>query len=456
MSDVTKAKINYSRRRPRRHYDTPRWQDMGALFPGKDFVRKAVEKTSGREVVIKHVFGSEQRRKRFYDEAVNMYRMNGTPGILPVWDMDDIHPQEPHWYAMPHAQLLSHALGDDATLRDVVEAVAFLADVLARLADQGTYHRDIKPANIFWYGGSAVLADFGIAAWGDDAAHRASPTLKSEKLGPANFIAPEMRYNRPENRGKHADVYSLAKTLFVLALPSRSPYPPDGTHRADRDEFSLWETHGGSSLPPLRHVLEAATEFDQRHRLSMAEFRDELYAWLDQYAVVEFRRRGDRPRFRSGWDGLDAISERHRRDREETMSMMRSCIHKIAAVLTGDPEAWTEAPDHEGGEVLGVYGWEPTNDEDDFIPDNGTIWMATEVSGGRRIVLWAVLDDDVCFIAESQAEGAHWTLEKQWGPTQWGRPRMLSTANQVRKLAEDVITWIAKTAPDGQSATDAR
>lgn len=136
--------------------------------------------------------------------------------------------------------------------------------------------------------------------------------------------------------------------------------------------------------------------------------------------------------------------------------MMRSCIHKIAAVLTGDPEAWTEAPDHEGGEVLGVYGWEPTNDEDDFIPDNGTIWMATEVSGGRRIVLWAVLDDDVCFIAESQAEGAHWTLEKQWGPTQWGRPRMLSTANQVRKLAEDVITWIAKTAPDGQSATDAR
>lgn len=68
-----------------------------------------------------------------------------------------------------------------------------------------------------------------------------------------------MRSSRPDDRGKKADVYSLAKTLFVLALPGRGPYPPDGTHRADGEEFSLWETDGGESLPPLRHVLEAAT-----------------------------------------------------------------------------------------------------------------------------------------------------------------------------------------------------
>ena len=80
-----------------------------------------------------------------------MHRMNGTPGILPVWDIDDTRPGEPRWYAMPRAQLLDDALGDDATLRDVVGHIAFLADVLARLADQHTYHRDIKPANLFWW-----------------------------------------------------------------------------------------------------------------------------------------------------------------------------------------------------------------------------------------------------------------------------------------------------------------
>jgi serine/threonine protein kinase len=223
---------------------------------------------------------------------------------------------------MPHARLLADALGDDATLRDIVGHIAFLADVLARLADQGIYHRDIKPANLFWWDGGPVLADFGIAAWGSASsragtAHQASPTLKGEKLGPANFIAPEMRHNRPADRGKRADVYSLPKTLFVLALPGRGPYPPDGTHRADSGEFSLWETGGDTpSLSALRHVLEAATEFDSRRRLSMTDFRDELRAWLLRYGGVEFRRRGDRPRLRVGWEALLGRSERARRDRE--------------------------------------------------------------------------------------------------------------------------------------------
>ena len=89
----------------------------------------------------------------------------------------------------------------------------------------------------------------------------------------------------------------------MLALPHRGPYPPDGTHRADSEEFSLWGTGGGRHpLAALRHVLEAATEFDPRRRLSMADFRDELRAWLDRYAEVQFRRRGERPRFGFGGD----------------------------------------------------------------------------------------------------------------------------------------------------------
>jgi serine/threonine protein kinase len=106
-----------------------------------------------------------RRKLRFYDEAVNMHRMSGTPGILPVWDMDGTRPSEPRWYVMPRARLLDDALGDDGTLRDVIGHIAFLAGVLARLAAQGTYHRDIKPANLFWWDGGPVLADFGIAAW---------------------------------------------------------------------------------------------------------------------------------------------------------------------------------------------------------------------------------------------------------------------------------------------------
>lgn len=80
------------------------------------------------------------------------------------------------------------------------------------------------------------------------------------------------------------------------------------------------------------------------------------------------------------------------------------------------------------------------------MSDNGTIWMATEVRDDRRIILEAVLDDKVCFLAESQTGGPPWRLEQQWGRTEWGRPRMPRTADLVEKLAEDVVAWLTKTA----------
>ena len=438
--------------RSQRNYDTSRWKDAGPLIPGagKDFVRNAIERASGRKGVLKHATGGERRKRRFYDEAVNMHQMNGRPGILPVWDMDDVHPDEPRWYAMPRARLLDDALAKDATLRDVVGHIAFLADVLARLAEQGTYHRDIKPGNLFWCDGGPVLADFGIAAWGSGLARQALSTLPAEKLGPANFIAPEMRRNRPDDRGRRADVYSLAKTLFVLALPCRGPYPPDGTHHADSQEFSLWEAGGSTfALAPLRQVLEAATEFNPGQRLSMAEFRDELRAWLGRYPEAQFRPRRDPPRFRTGWEAGVGLQERGRRDREETRSMMLPCISKIAEALADDAEAWAEKSDRNGGEMLGDYSWEPNTDEDDFMPENGTIWMATETHGGRRVAVEAVLDTDVCFRAEAQTGGPPWSLERQWGPTQWSRPRMPRTASQIETLTEDIIAWLMNTGDPG-------
>lgn len=201
------------------------------------------------------------------------------------------------------------------------------------------------------------------------------------------------------------------------------------------------------SLAELRHVLEAATAFEPRRRLSMADFRDELHAWVRRYPDVQFRRRGDRPRYEYGWEAYRVNLELNRRDREETRSMMLPCIREIAKAMTGDPQAWTEEPDHYGEEVLGDYGGQPGDyggepDDEDGFPDNGMIWMATSVFGKRRIVLEAVLHHGVCFLAEAQAEGPPWRLERQWGGTEWRRSRLPRTAGQVEKLTEDVIAWI--------------
>lgn len=129
--------------------------------------------------------------------------------------------------------------------------------------------------------------------------------------------------------------------------------------------------------------------------------------------------------------------------------MMMPCISKIAEALAGDAEAWAEKSDRNGGEMVGDYGWEPNTDEEDFMPENGTIWMATKTHEGRRGVVEAVLDTDVCFRAEVQTGGPPWILERQWGPTEWSRPRMPRTASQMERLTADIVAWLTDTGDPG-------
>ncbi|MGW1599323.1 serine/threonine protein kinase [Streptomyces sp. NPDC002343] len=443
-----------------RDYDLPRWRDEGSLGRGKPFVRKATEVNGGRKAVVKHTADPPDARltrfqrtrlQRFHQEALYMRRMNGTPGILPVWDIDDEHGDRPRWYAMPHARPLADALDANSTLLDVVAHVTDLAGTLAALAEQGTYHRDIKPDNLFWYDGAPVLGDFGIAAI---ARMPAGLTRQGEGLGPANFLAPEMRRAAGPGAGERADVYSLAKTLFVLAHPRRGPYPPFGTHRVDAEEFSLWSLGGGNATLALGHVLEAATQHRVGDRLTMADFHAELRAWLDGHrdAAARFTPLGAHS-FRRGWDD-PSLWDRHHRDEEATRAMMLPCIRRIAEALTGDKGAWTEGIDHEGGDsTLGAYDWQPNSDEG-FVPE-GALWMATHAHDGRRVVLEAVLDHDVCFLAEAQHGGPPWTLERQWGHTPWHRPRLPRTHDRLQELTDEVVDWIAHTAPDDSAVPGA-
>lgn len=432
-------------------FSVGQWRDDGPLDGAKPLVRSAFASDSGRSGVMKHIANpkefwkmSSKRKQRFYNEALFMKRVNGSSGVLPIWDIDEAHDNQPRWYVMPKARLLCEIYDENATVLDVVTHIATIARTLSHLADQRIYHRDIKPDNLFWYNGGPVLADFGIAAFPNPPA---GLTREGEKLGPANFIAPEMRSaNTNATDSSRADVYSLAKTLFVLAHPRRGNYPPDGTHRVDAEEFSLGTLGSAGATVSLGHVLEAATQYRVADRLTMIEFHTELHTWLTRNAdraehfkalVTSSHRIGFTP----------YMTTRHRRDVEVIQQIMKVGISRIAEALIGNTTAWRkESHDDESRfELLGDYGW-PPNSEDGFEPDD-ILWMTTHLHDGQRVVLAGVIERRVCFVAEAHHGGPPWTLRKQWGPTTWLRPRMPSAESDLQRLVDAIVGHISPPTP---------
>lgn len=97
----------------------------------------------------------------------------------------------------------------------------------------------------------------------------------------------------------------------------------------------------------------------------------------------------------------------------------------------------------EAGFCISLYDWEP-NSEDGFETES-VIQMATQTQEGRRIVLEAVLDGRVCFVAESQTDEPHWMLERQWNHTDWFRPRMPRSMQCAEQLTGEILAFVAST-----------
>lgn len=81
----------------------------------------------------------------------------------------------------------------------------------------GVIHRDLKPENILYSDGldSVVLADFGIAEFGEDELFTAVETKDGTRLANFQYAAPEQRI-RSGNIDKTTDLYSLALIINEL------------------------------------------------------------------------------------------------------------------------------------------------------------------------------------------------------------------------------------------------
>lgn len=218
------------------------------------------------------------RLERFREEVKFLTNNPDIDGILPLVDSNlSTNEKQPPWYVMPMAQPLKDALGEDPEPETVVKAVASIARTLATLAERGIGHRDIKPANLFRLDSRWVIGDFGLVTYPE----KNPQTQHGIKLGPTDFMAPEMRADADSAQAEPADVWALSKTLWSL-LAKTLPLP--GTHRPTDPAFTLRDRINYCRAPELDLLLERASAMNPRQRPPMKEIAEELTACLEEPA----------------------------------------------------------------------------------------------------------------------------------------------------------------------------
>lgn len=304
------------------------WQVIGEkrLGGGGNGEVWRVKASDGRSGAIKLLYpprrNGRYRLGRFRDEIAFLIAHPDFPGILPLLDSrisDDL--SETSWYVMPEARTIRVALGSDPEPGVVVAAVAEIATTLTALADEKVGHRDIKPDNLFELGGRWLVGDFGLVTYPD----KDPRTERGRRLGPIDYMAPEMRRDADRAKPSPADVWALAKTLWVLLTGETLPLP--GTHRAAEAAHSLRERITFGFSAELDRMLEKATLIAPEQRISMADMATELRACAVRPAEMQDSANVDE--LRSRIEVLTAAARQQASERQALHTEFRLASHAI-------------------------------------------------------------------------------------------------------------------------------
>jgi hypothetical protein len=264
---------------PKKRYGP--WTPIAELGQGGNSVVWRATQPGSAEValkVIKETQTDQETYTRFVREVTILERLGPQPGVLPM--LESHLPESPTkadraWLTMPIASPMASVL-EDRQLKEVVSAVHSVAETLARLMrDHGIGHRDIKPGNLYELDGQWLIGDFGLVAVpGAEAL-----TGDGRQVGPAHFTAYEMILN-PSTADPHpADVYSLGKTLWVLATGQR--YAPEGHQPAGVRGIRIGDFRPHPRAPELDEEIALMTQHRPEIRPTMEQVAADLAAWQE-------------------------------------------------------------------------------------------------------------------------------------------------------------------------------
>jgi tetratricopeptide (TPR) repeat protein len=189
---------------------------------GMGLVLLAQDKSLDRRVAIK-VLPPDVAKQVGPDRFLREIRLTARlvhPNIVPLFDSGQA--VGCLYYVMPFIEgetLRARLAGGPVSPAEVVRIAGDLAEALAYAHALGIVHRDLKPDNVFWYGGRALLADFGIATTTDRLDGMRTGT---GIIGTVSYMSPEQATGAHEMDGR-SDLYSLGCVMFEL-LTGRPPF----------------------------------------------------------------------------------------------------------------------------------------------------------------------------------------------------------------------------------------
>lgn len=215
---------------------------------------------------------------------------------------------------MPIAEPISNCFNDSTNIKDIVLCIKELAERLSLLHEKGIVHRDIKPSNLYIYHDTWCFGDFGLV----DYPEKSDITDKKESVGPKWTMAPEMKRDAANADGKKADVYSLAKTLWILLTHVTEGF--DGQYDDSSPKIRLRSFLRYEYIVDIEILLRNATDNTPESRPSIQQFINVLDKWIQnseefkksnlmEWNYIQKKLFKSLAPMRTEWDSKEAIVE---------------------------------------------------------------------------------------------------------------------------------------------------
>ncbi|MGS2738759.1 protein kinase domain-containing protein [Sinomicrobium sp. M5D2P17] len=233
------------------------------------------ENSKGKIGAIKLIKTLTQKSyNRFLDEIKVVEANSDIDGIIPIIDKNlpkELDGTEIPYFVMPVASSAEKALKGQA-IEKKIDSIIEIAKTLKNLHDRKISHRDIKPPNILVYKSRFCIADFGLV----DFPSKKDISHINEVIGAKWTMAPEMKRESSSADSLKADVYSLAKTLWIILTENQKGF--DGQYSTD-SIIELRKFYNSHYTSPIDKLLTGSTDNDPDKRPTMKQFINELENW---------------------------------------------------------------------------------------------------------------------------------------------------------------------------------